>query len=666
MHFVLRDTATLTGQIQRSIFRSNASDGLRFDVTGNTLTQFATLNNYVIGNLNGPITNTFEGNGDDGIEVFRTGTGQVNNFQIYGALIQDNQNNGIHLTAANADTLDTYLITDNLIRRNGSAANPLTTNDAGIFLEVRFDADMEVNLFRNVIGGSVFDTNPFVGQPVHAAADGNFDDGIQTRERTNAAVDSRSIRGQWSLNTIVNNGGDGIDLDAAMDGLIIGSTADPALGNLIANNAQNGILVTGPGDVTIGFNVITGNGTAGTLSTANETAGIFMQVRPFSDITIRGNLIQDNRGDGIQHGVPGFSGFFDQLVIEDNDIIRNDGRGIDILNQGGNYLQAQVTGNVVAENLLEGVYVVNTASLNQNQFDPSDTDLLRDGSVVASGPILEMQFSDNDVIANGLNSNLSGTGLVVRIGTSDGGFGVTFDGGFASLGGPIAIGGSPFGQTTGLGGVTMTVDNNFFGGNAGNDILFHSFVSTVNPNTGTDWNTDPAGPAFNTNGYQSDPLSRFDLYFRNNILDPGSFDDVGTSLGGFAARNPLLVAFYNNPDAEFKSRDNSHTGADLDGPFGNFPNRARNATRQAARIPFFDAPGSIIGIQYLYPGMGDSTWRISGDTLTDPANVLNGYFVQGLNVDFPSPVTTTNDEFGAFLNFIGAPGEQPYGWGVIP
>jgi hypothetical protein len=127
----------------------------------------------------------------------------------------------------------------------------------------------------------------------------------------------------------------------------------------------------------------------------------------------------------------------------------------------------------------------------------------------------------------------------------------------------------------------------------------------------------------------------------------------------------LLVAFYDNADPVFKSRDFSHTGLDLDGPF-NRADRARNATRQAARIPFFDAPASIIGFQFLYPGMGDSTWRISQDTLTDPSNVLNGYFIQGFNVDFPSPVNTTNDENGLLLAPIGAAGEQPYGWGLIP
>lgn len=665
VHFDLNDTSILTGQIQRSTFSNNADDGLRFDVSGNSLAQFAQLNNFIVGNNGNPITNTFEGNGGDGIEVFRTGSGQVNNFQILGNLIQDNTTNGIHITAANVDRADTYLIADNLIRRNGNAALPnLLDGNAGIMLEVRYDADLDVNIFRNVIGGSVFDRDPFQGQPVHVPTDGNVGDGIQTREVVNAAVDSRSITGLWSLNTIVNNGGDGIDLDAAMQGLVIGSTADPTQGNLIRGNVDNGILVTGPGDVTIGFNALLANGVVGTLGTANETAGINIQVRPISDIIVRGNLIQDNLGDGIQYGVPNFTGSFNTLVIDQNDILRNTGRGIDIVNRRSQFLQAQITQNTVGENLLEGVYIVNTASFSQNQFDDSTDDLQDDGSVVAAGPILEVQFNDNNVVGNGLNSGLSGTGLVVRVGTSDGGFGPTFDGGFASVGGAVAIGGNPFGLSTFLGGVTMTVDNNRLGGNAGNDILFHSFVSTVDPNTGTSWNTDPAGASFNTNGYQSDPLSRFDLYFRNNIIDTGSFDDVGVSLGGFAARNPLLVAFYNNPDPVFKSRDQSHTGADLDGPFTSAA-RARNATRQAARIPFFDAPASLIGLQYLYPGMGDSTWRISGDTLTDPENVFNGYFIQGFNVDFPSPVNTTNDENGVFLPGAPGNGEMPFGWGLF-
>src|SRR6185436_13462597 len=130
--------------------------------------------------------------------------------------------------------------------------------------------------------------------------------------------------------------------------------------------------------------------------------------------------------------------------------------------------------------------------------------------------------------------------------------------------------------------------------------------------TGTTWDQT----TYNPNGYQSAPLSRLDLYFRNNTYDTvptPSFDPVGTDLGGFGARNPALVAFYNNADGVFKSRLNSIAAPNVPGPFNN-ASRARNATRQAARIPNFQAP--IVSPDFgtfLYPGMGQSTWRISSD-----------------------------------------------------
>jgi hypothetical protein len=401
--------------------------------------------------------------------------------------------------------------------------------------------------------------------------------------------------------------------------------------------------------LTIGSNLIEENGTLANLGTAAENAGVMLNVAPLSDITVTNNMIQNNLGDGVQYAIRNnFNGFFSQVAITDNVIQSNRGRGIDLINRGNNYTQADITGNVINSNLLEGVYIVNTASTTQDQFSSSTTPLLNNGAIGA-GPNLEIRFDNNEVRANGLNSGLSATGLVVRVGTSDGGRGPTFDGGFASIGAALAVGDDPFFQSL-FGGVTMTVDNSNFGGNFGNDILFHSFVSTGNPNTGTTWDAT----TYNPSGYQSDPLSRLDLYFRNNTYDAGSFDPVGTSLGGFGARNPALVAFYNNADGVFKSRLNNIVLPNPPGPFNNAA-RARNATRLAARIPFFDAPQPPIfspdGYTFLYPGMGESTWRVSSDT-TDPNFILDN-----------SPFLNTNDANGNFLNGIGANGEQPFGWG---
>ncbi|MBM4076000.1 MAG: hypothetical protein FJ267_10185 [Planctomycetes bacterium] len=206
--------------------------------------------------------------------------------------------------------------------------------------------------------------------------------------------------------------------------------------------------------------------------------------------------------------------------------------------------------------------------------------------------------------------------------------------------------------------------------------MFHSFVSTGDPNTGTAWQEDTTFPppvpptaTFDPTGYESDPLSRFDLYFRGNVYDAGSIDTVGADLvdstltNGFLGRNPALVAFYNNSDGVFKSRLNTIAAPDLPGPFDN-AERARNATRQASRLPGYNAPVGVglVGNTFLYPGMGQSTWRAN---TADPSFVFDAVPF----VDTGNPITGTTgsaNPFGNFLSDIGNNGEQPYSWGTLP
>jgi hypothetical protein len=444
-----------------------------------------------------------------------------------------------------------------------------------------------------------------------------------------------------------------------MSTLVIGDPVDTNLGNLISGNHANGINIVGPtgsGEVVIGSNVISQNGTAGTVGTANETAGIMANVRPVSNVTIVNNQIVNNLGDGIQYGINrNFIGS-GAIQIIGNNVAFNDGRGLDILNLGDDFIQVTVDGNVFNRNLLEGVYVVNTSSRTQNQFNASTIDLAADGSVFRS-PIIEMQFSNNQVIGNGYGTTLypsgapTATGLVVRVGTSTAS-NFTDPGGFASTGGAIPVGGSPLGTSTFYGGVTMTVDSNQFSGNFGDDLKFASFISTVNPNTGTAWDLGAAPPTFNPNGYQSDPLARLDLYFRNNTYDPQGFDSGINNAQGVASGSQSNVAYYNNADAVFKSRTGyNNNDPTQSGPFTN-ASRRRNAQRQASRsITGFTNPNNVVGASFLYPGLGESTFRVSSDS--DTTDFL-------LDTE---PVTNQGDWNGFFLPGAGTVGEAPFGWG---
>jgi hypothetical protein len=635
---ILQDSAKLTGYIQRSTIQSNAGDGIRFDVAGTNVGAFASLNSFVIGGNNPLLGNiiggTGAGNGGNGIAVTRTAVGQVNNMQILNNAITDNVFSGMHLTASNNSTTDTYTINNNNVSTNGLD---------GILLDVQADAGLQARIDSNLINGNGTANNLFFGS------------GIHTVEQINTGSDLRFVSGIWTRNTITGNNLDGIDLTAAMSTLVIGDPGDTTQGNNISANLRNGVNVVGAGEVTIGSNLISLNGTAGTVGTINETAGVKANVNPTSNLTVINNEITNNIGDGIEYSIgQNFFGFFSQIQIVGNNIAFNDGRGVDILNRTDNQIFVSMVNNIVNRNLLEGVYVVNTASATQNQFNSSTQPLDQNGSVFRD-PVIEMQFTGNQVIGNGFGTTgqvggaPSATGLVVRVGTSGATTSGSDDGGFASLGNFIAAGGSPFGESTGRGGVTMVVDNNTLRGNFGDDILFQSFVSTVDPNTGTTWNTDPANPAFDLTNYQSDPLSRLDLHYHNNTVNSA---DVNNTTRGIGTGNTQFVAFYNNADGVFKSRLNNIAAPNAPGPFNN-ASRRRNAQRQAARIPNFTAPASLIGASFLYPGIGDSTFRVSTDSDLAP-----------FRIDFNVPNVTTADQNGFFIpNPIGN-GERPFGWGT--
>ena len=626
LHVIQQGSSVLTGGIVDSTFTSNAADGAFFEVTGNNAGFFAQLNNFTVGSTNPLLGNLFTNNGRNGLEFFRTADGEISNITIDNNTLDANTQNGLVIRAANKFQTDSYTINNNDISRNGLN---------GILFDERADANISANMNQNTINN-------------------NGLNGVQLVEQINAGVDQRALTGVWTQNTFNSNRGDGILLAGQTNNLLIGDPADLNLGNSIALNTLNGIEVTGSGTLTIGSNVITQNGTLANLNTAAENAAILMNVRPSptSAIEIENNVITNNFGDGIQYQISKTQANATASVsIHDNEITNNSGRGINMINRQSNTTQADIFNNSISGNRLEGIYVVNTSSGTQDVWVSSSTPLVADGNIFQT-PTLEMRFVNNEVLGNGVNSTLAGTGLVVRVGTSDGGFGPTFAGGFASSGTALVEGGSPFGLSTGFGGVTAVVDDNLLGGNFGNDVLFHSYVSTVNPITaaGT-WDNTQYSPT----AYQSDPLSRFDLYFRNNITDASSVDPLGRGLGGYATRNPALVAFYNDADGVFKSRLNNIAAPNIAGPF-NSATRARNATRLAARIPNFSAPNVPPGLQQLYPGIGASTWRVSADSI-DGVN-----FITGFNVD-NNPYNTTNDANGFNLNGIGNNGELPFGYG---
>jgi hypothetical protein len=607
-----------TSTLNNSVFDANTiTDNAASGIQG-LIRESGMVTNLVVGNTDGDNDNgnIITGNAGDGINWLRRDFGRVINMDIIDNTLTNNVN-GLNLTAQNADLLDTYDVDNNIITMN-------TAN--GVRLRVDADADLSIDMNNNLIS-------------MNAA------DGIDTTESLNTPSDSRSITGTWINNTITSNAGHGIQLSAATTNLIVGTAGN---GNVISMNTLDGVEINGAGSVTftenmINMNTLDGveingagsatftenminnNGTGGfdfnpattnllTLNSnifrSNTGVGVALAGTGPNSVSVimNSNTIELNTGDGLEIIGSGTTGGLS--LVSNNDIFtRNLGRGVDILNQSNADSVLSFNNATVTANELEGFYVVNTASATQNQTDLATVALAADGAVTAT-PTLNLTVSNSLINGNGNSSTFESTGLILRIGSSDGGQSFTDPGGFAS---------------DGRGGVIATIINNIFGGNFGEDVIFDGFTSTVDPATTggawTDQNTNPRVPGndlFTPAGYQSDPLARLDLIFTGNTGDSVDVTRSGAS--------------YNNAEAIFKSRTTAQDNgtdaggffppADDPGPFTS-ATRARNAQRLAARevnaFGDFTPPALTIGASdsFLFPGVsGFSTFRRSAGSTT--------------------------------------------------
>jgi hypothetical protein len=239
---------------------------------------------------------------------------------------------------------------------------------------------------------------------------------------------------------------------------------------------------------------------------------------------------------------------------------------------------------------------------------------------------------------------------VLRVGTSDGGYGFTQDGGF-------------FGE--GFGGVGATITGNTFSGNLGDDIYFDSFTSTVDPGATTgQWDTTN----FRIDFYRGDPLARLDLTFLNNTFDTANVNNARGQLNSLTGAS----AFYNNAENDFKSRT-IRNSADT-GPFVS-GTRERNAQRLAARftlppnVPTPPPPnGGFDSGDFLYAGMGQSTFRLLGVAAPGNVGTFNptgnvGTYVNGGGFFVDNFYQDPNDANGVF-NVGSGVDAMPYGWNV--
>jgi hypothetical protein len=731
----------LDSSITGNILTGNVSHGLGVDVR-----EESTLRNLTISG------NTINSNFGDGISFVRRDNAVVENTRILQNIIdfngEDLNLNGVLDTGEDLNgnqqldgdgiriagfeggrTILTFDVQENQITRNFLS---------GIHMNVAADARLNVNITHNLI-----DNN---GTNLTAAlanfATGN---GILTTENFGAATDKREIGGQWTANRITKNAARGIRLDGTVTN-IFNEIADTFTannlligGNLIDSNGLDGILVNGPGRMTIDNNTITNNGTSAALEAAvtsataqgsdlgngiairsvllDQNGNIAAQTLPPESVNTPGsalepraagpkfvevlrNEIRGNANDGIEirhannpsglHDAELHPGFFPlSVVVQANVIDLNRGRGVDILNQGGSRspenvdLNTTETGastavnppdstvtrtsnqfsptdstvrlidNRVSSNDKEGIYVVNTASLTQDQIGntpvPGNSEDPTRGLTTAAAnsdsvPRLALDVEHNLIIKNGQRldidpatgaaiDTITSGGLVIRVGTADATVvqeespflqnGVAFvdfasapggtteplfgETGYRNADAILQSSGLNFGQLGFFnrlqpGGVVAKVTNNGlnslgqrdtstgFEGNFGSDVYIESFTSALAA------------------------IARLDMVFENNSGDSLDVTNFGAFIGAAGNR--------------------------------------QNGQRLAGSTP-------LSGV--VQAGTGDSAFRVSGATVT-------AQVAMGINVN-TNQFTSKNLGFDDAVS-LGSQNPNstvlPFEWGVLP
>ncbi len=536
----------------------------------------ANAGRYIFFARNGNIGTVGGGSGGDGLALNINNGSNVGAMLIDGNLISNNGFHGIDLNVTDSTLPTSVVIQNNTITGQGGSGinivnpdtngadfgidfidNTITNNSGGPGIEIRLDANAGSNVAITSTGDTIND---------------NGSDGIlyQGVAGGSLAIDAATIN---------DNGGNGVNIQ-------LNGTTLSVTDSTITGNTQNGLLIdsiSGVNDVTLTNNTVTGNTQDGLELINNSPAGLTAR--------INGSRFNTNTE-----------------------------RGVAIFNRGSGQANVTLNDNAVTGNLQDGVYVVNTASANQSTRAASTVAMSNNGLVTAT-PELVFDMNRNTVRTNGVGSGLAASGLVMRVGTADGGLAdSTNNGGFADT----------------RAGITANIRDNTLQGNIGSDVFFQSFVSTVDPlaSQGT-WN---AG-TFNLAQYETDPLARLDLVYGGNTAGTTQATNAG--------------AAYINDESIFKSRTVGQT------PAGPFPTgtRDRNAQRLADRDV---APGGtqlppnapIAQPSYLFPGVGESTFRVN----LEPGNVFgNG---SGFILD-DVPYVDVNS-----ANGIGP--ALPFGWGTLP
>lgn len=679
---------------------------------------FPLRNNVLSNNVGDGIFFDFLGGRNDGFDVLTTrGVWEGNEFN----------NNTRYGVRRDIGGYDSFTWINNQFNSNGVSApliSPITVADTAI--QIRNALSFPTAGFNVQIGGEEMVVNSIAIDPSTGIATLNVTRGAnRTLIKPHAANEVLyALTGGGALireaedsdllvlsNEFLGNAGDGLTIGEGIKAVIGDGTIDGR--NFFDNNLRDGLKIVND----LGSSVLSQLGQTRTISTiantfvGNGDDGIDVEANDIV-LTVHHTAFYRNRGDGIEfrslggtasldvrHSRFAFNGFeLDPTKLDE----LWGGRGVDILQAGSGTTNATLLGNEIESNSQEGLYIVNSASANQAQFLSSD-DLLQEGNPFTA-PTLNVRIRDNVIKSNGnrevipvisgtsrttqLNgagaldadrnitpqdgnpvtvpdSGRPGTlgGLVIRAGTADS------DGviGAAVLPGALELDQIPAQQLNGAK-VRAEVIGNEFDGNFGAEVYFDSFVSTQRPHTTQSLMHTSNNVDYVLSRLERDPLSRFDLAFRENtgttidVINYGAFYSNSESLfksrvvSGPIVRPPQINQLnasvnVNDPpgfftdDERFRNAMRTLGGNSTGGPVGAAPSPA-NALDMSPLLTS-NPPIVLAGRYWAYDGQGyQSTWRVEDDFDT------SGF---GL--------TTNRLGFSDFFDVIGGPGNG-FGWDI--
>ena len=413
VHVVLDTAPTTDFSITNNLgINNNTVNGVYFDLTNSDLTNVMVDSNAIQGNgsaglqfdtetsnISGSITdNVISGNTLSGIGIAAAGGLPTTNIdfgntglghEISGNIINNNGNAGVGagiLASVGQNVQLLATIRDNEISQNQSFGVGITSTDGSVDLTIGGATAADANTFDQNTGAGVQLT-------LLNTSTGTVDIQNNTITRTTASgtLPGDGININLGSSSILNPSTAQLTASVISNN-IIGDATDASLGN-----AGRGIVISNNGtslvnDLTMDNNIVANNGDDGIQFNKDGDANI-------TNVAITDSSISDNGGDGIAINVangPQTTTF----NIAHNEITNNNDIGIHLLVAADSKIDVDITGNLINENGLEGIYG------DEQINDPTDQ---RDITGV---------WIQNQILNNGDRLLASGIALVGAVGRS--------------------------------------------------------------------------------------------------------------------------------------------------------------------------------------------------------------------------------------------------------